>query len=208
MIRGSQIARYATYIYALIDNDFRPNPGIQTPLHLWSLGDVGTLDVNQYKKVSSAVSSILTSHEVDDQYLLNIGEALDGDIKGIALEKYGANPLPAVFVNRLFRFPPIDGLDVGGLTQFGVVFWTDPANPPFELVTVNPQMFDYQPGIGVPADIGGAAAAAAAAGGDQAIAAALPVNNNNLGGGGRRSRNHSRSRKHHSKKRHTRRRHH
>ncbi len=156
IIRGGDTDEYHVYLYAKVDNDYRPT-NESSPLHLWRKLDIGELTLTQYKKIIQKIDQLFEEKGFN-KYLIDFHDTIFGahDEKFLYLLKYG-DEIPLDARRKLWKLnitPAELGETSPNISEYGIVIWTAMDNIT-DAFSFNPEYSNIQAGISVPAMEGG-----------------------------------------------------
>ena len=156
ILRGGQTDEYNLYLYAKVDNDYRPT-NESAPLHLWRQLDIGEYTITQYEKIIQSINQLFEAKGYN-KYLLDFHLTLygDADEKFLYLLKYDEE-IPWADQRKLWKLnitPAELGETARDFSEYGIVIWSVADNIATEFM-YNPEHSNIQMGISVPANQGG-----------------------------------------------------
>ena len=156
-IRDGDTDEYLVYLFAKMDNDYRPT-NESPPFHLWRKLDIGELTITQYKKIIQKMDQLFEEKGYNNKYLIDFNDIISGtdDEKYLYLLKYG-DEIPLDAQRKLWKLnitPAELGETNAAISEYGIVIWS--ANDDIaDSFSFNPGYSNIQAGISVPAMEGG-----------------------------------------------------
>lgn len=122
-LRNGQTDEYHLYVYAKLDNDYRPPEDPTTSHNLWSQVDLGLLDIVHYNQILDAIKATFQTNGIDDKYIICPEKVLYEDKHYAYLVKYG-DEIPVDFHDQLGPLDiPNPSAIVENASQLALVVW-------------------------------------------------------------------------------------